>query len=262
MGYWHGTHRPLQCLYFLLPLLVAYEIGTVLLSLQDNAEVHRILAESAIREFFGVFGVVSVHLPAITVVVVLLGWHLARKGDPLRPQWPTLAGMLVESLVLVAPLFILQLLTQRVMQGAAGGELAGLLQGLLAAGSAGTGGGDAAIGDWRSGLLLSIGAGIYEELLFRLLAIALLGLLLEDVLALPRGWAALLAVAVSSLAFAWYHFWGTSQPMDAGRFAFYTLAGVYFAGLYMLRGFGVVVATHALYDVVIVSARMLPQPPA
>ena len=220
--------------------------------------MHRILAESAIREFFGVFGVVSVHLPAITVVVVLLGWHLARKGDPIAPRWPTLAGMLFESMVLVAPLLIFQMLTQRAMQGSAGGELAGVWDALLAAGRETAGEANGAADDWRSGLLLSIGAGLYEELLFRLLAIALLGLLLEDVLALPRGWAALLAVAGSSLAFAWYHFWG-GMPIEAGRFAFYTLAGLYFAGLYVLRGFGVVVAVHAFYDVLIVSAPRLVQ---
>lgn len=247
----------MQCLYFLLPLLVAYEIGTLVLALQSNATVHRILAESAIREFFGVFGVVSVHLPAITVVVVLIGWHLARKGDPLRPQWPTLTGMLLESIVFVAPLFILQMLIQRATQGSAGGELTGLVHGLLAASPENAGEVEGPLGDWRSGLLLSIGAGLYEELLFRLLAIALLGILLEDVLALPRGWAGLLAVAASSLAFAWYHFWGTGVPIEATRFAFYTLAGLYFAGLYMLRGFGIVVATHAFYDVVIVSVRAI-----
>ncbi|MFW5683061.1 MAG: CPBP family intramembrane glutamic endopeptidase, partial [Phycisphaeraceae bacterium] len=167
---------------------------------------------------------------------------------------------LLESIVYVAPLFILQLLIQRAMQGSDGGELAGLWHGLLAATEENAGGAEGPLGDWRSGLLLSIGAGIYEELLFRLLAIALLGLLLEDILALPRGWAALLAVAVSSLAFAWYHFWGTGMPIEATRFAFYTLAGLYFAGLYMLRGFGIVVATHAFYDVVIVSVRAMADP--
>jgi len=110
---------------------------------------------------------------------------------------------------------------------------------------------------WSSQLLLSLGAGIYEELVFRLMGIALLSLLLEDLLALPRAWASLIAVTASSLAFAWYHFWGTGVAVRPGLFAFYTLAGVYFAGVYVLRGFGIVVAVHAFYDVLIVSAPLL-----
>lgn len=260
-GYWLATHRPLQSLYFLLPLLAVYELGTVLLSLQGDATTQRILAEAFLKQFFSVFGFASVHLPAITVVVVLLAWHLARRKqrDPVAPQWRTLIGMLAESLILTLPLFVLQLLTQRAMYSPGGGEsLSMVLQAVTgstsASGTAGTSGNAAG---WASQLLLSFGAGIYEELVFRLLGIAVLGLLLEDVLALPRAWAGLIAVAVSSLAFAWYHFWGTGAPIAPGLFAFYAIAGVYFAGVYVLRGFGIVVAVHAFYDVLIVSAPLL-----
>ena len=230
------------------------------LSLHD-VETRRILAERVLRTFFDWFGVASVHLPAITVVVVLLGWHVARQRDPVRPQWRTMLGMLAESLVLVAPLFVMQLLTQRAMHGP---EPGGVVEAATAAGgeawrwllaAAGPEGGGAS--DWASGLLLSIGAGVYEELVFRLMGIALLAVVFEDVLALPRGWSAVLAATGSSLAFAWYHFWGTGEPIDPTRFTFYTLAGLYFAGIYVLRGFGVVVAVHAFYDVLIVSAPRL-----
>jgi membrane protease YdiL (CAAX protease family) len=115
------------------------------------------------------------------------------------------------------------------------------------------GGEAAALPSWQAGVVFSLGAGIYEELLFRLIAIALLHGLLVDVLAMPQQYGAPTVVVLSAIAFALYHFDQFSAmqwtPADWGRFAFYTLAGVYFAAIYMLRGFGIVAGAHAVYDI-------------
>ena len=41
-------------------------------------------------------------------------------------------------------------------------------------------------GDWRTMFVLSLGAGIYEELVFRLVGLTLLHILLIDILRLPQ----------------------------------------------------------------------------
>ena len=111
----------------------------------------------------------------------------------------------------------------------------------------------AAMNIW-SRLTISIGAGLYEELLFRMMLIAILHTLLVDVGKLPSPLGAGIAVVVSAAAFTGYH------PLndDAGalswrRVGFYFLAGLYFGVVYVVRGFGIVVATHAFYDVLVVS---------
>jgi membrane protease YdiL (CAAX protease family) len=79
-------------------------------------------------------------------------------------------------------------------------------------------------------------------------------MILVDVLALPRPWGATGAVIGSAIAFAVYHF----PNLGAMRFSlalFYTAAGVYFAVIYVARGFGIVVGTHAIYDVLVVTLR-------
>jgi len=244
--YWEATQWPLQCLYFLLPLLVVYEIGTILVAHWAESSSQRILAERLLRNFFDLFGIAGVHLPAITIVVVLICWHIARPKDPAKPQGRLQMGMLAESLVLAVPLFVLQLLTLRVIHGQ--GELA-----MMA-----TDGELSAVQAWASKLVLSIGAGLYEELVFRLLAITVLMIVFEEVLAIPRKWAALTALVCSSLAFSWYHFWGGEvRPAAMVSAIFFALAGAYFAGIFMLRGFGIVVGTHAAADVLIVSAPRL-----
>jgi len=59
----------------------------------------------------------------------------------------------------------------------------------------------------------------------------------------PRG-ADVIAVLAAAVAFALYH-------EDATNFLFFTAAGVFFGGLFIARGLGIVVATHAIYDLVV-----------
>ena len=115
-----------------------------------------------------------------------------------------------------------------------------------------------AVGSWQAGAVFSIGAGIYEELVFRLLGIVAVHALLADVFRVKHKPAAAVAVAVSAVAFALYHPFDTYNPLqwtsrDIGHFAFYTLAGLYFAAIYVYRGFGIVAATHAIYDVLVIA---------
>ena len=150
--------------------------------------------------------------------------------------------MAVESLVLAAPLFVFSLVMSRGTPAAAVGS-ADTLPMLAGAGLD-------AVRSWKEGVVFSVGAGIYEELVFRLVAIALLHLFFDDFLALPKAWSAGLAIAISAVLFAGYHpfdtyrFWDWSNGAW-GRFSFYTLAGLYFAAIYQWRGFGIVAATHA-----------------
>ena len=57
-------------------------------------------------------------------------------------------------------------------------------------------------------LVLSFGAGIYEELVFRLVAFTLLSLMLVDLLEMRKVWAALLMVVMLAVLFSLYHYLG------------------------------------------------------
>ncbi len=96
-----------------------------------------------------------------------------------------------------------------------------------------------------------VGAGIYEEVIFRLLlCLALRGLLM---LVATPGWIAWPAVIiVSSLVFAVAHHIGPyGEPFQPFVFLFRALAGLYFSLLYQTRGFGIAVGAHAGYDVIV-----------
>jgi membrane protease YdiL (CAAX protease family) len=96
-----------------------------------------------------------------------------------------------------------------------------------------------------------VGAGIYEETLFRLLLFS--GLLALFALTdFPTYWGLGLAAAASALLFAGAHHLGPhGEPFNGSFFAFRTAAGIFFAALYRTRGFGIAVGAHAFYDVLV-----------
>ena len=217
----------MQSLYFLLPLLVIYEIGALTLLSDTQLTATRLLGQ-----FFAMFGVTGVHLPAIAVVGALLGMHIARKKDPWLPELKLYPVMWGESLVLALPLFVLMTVLLRDQPLTVGD-------------------GEIPWGLWRHDMVIAIGAGVYEELLFRLVAIAAIHAVTKDLLSLPEEVCIIASVGISSLGFALVHFLGAHNPFTMTKMLFYTVAGVYFAAIYLTRGFGIVVAVHALYDVLV-----------
>ena len=224
-AYWSISKRPLQILAFLLPLIILYELALTFL-LQSQESVRTVLAHRYLLQFFDAFNVApqgGLHLGGIAIVVVLLIWHILERS-PWRVSIGVCGFMAVESLVLTVPLLVLSQIVTR----SAAGAFAPALQDL----------------DKWSQVSISIGAGLYEELMFRMLLIAVVHTLLVDVGKASHGLGAAIAVAVSAAAFAWYH------PLKAqSDTIFYLLAGLYFGTIYVSRGFGIVVAVHAFYDI-------------
>jgi hypothetical protein len=231
-------------LVFLLPLLIAYEVGSALYLFDPVAGGETIRAHEQLSRVLGAFGASSVFLPGILLVVVLLAWHILSK-DPWRLRPAVLGGMGIESVLWTLPLLVLGAMVQRVSNES------------LAAGAAATvGEGGIAHAPMMAKLTLAVGAGLYEELLFRLFGIAAVHFVLADLLRMKPRPAMVFAVLLSAVAFALYHdasFFsgGGFGGLDAQRFAFLTLAGLYLGGIFVFRGFGIVVAAHALYDIVV-----------
>jgi hypothetical protein len=105
-------------------------------------------------------------------------------------------------------------------------------------------------------LVMSLGAGVYEETVFRLGLLAGSIAAFEKLLGMSR-WAALVGgFLLSSALFSLVHY---LPPMgDAftlSSFTFRMLAGIAFGLLFKLRGFAVAVYTHAFYDIFVLVVR-------
>ncbi len=99
-------------------------------------------------------------------------------------------------------------------------------------------------------VISALGAGVHEELVFRLAAIAGLLVLLESLHA-PR-LAVVLAIAISSVAFAAAHHLGPyGEPWSRHAFAFRCVAGCVFASVYWFRSLAHAVYAHVMYDLLV-----------
>jgi membrane protease YdiL (CAAX protease family) len=100
-------------------------------------------------------------------------------------------------------------------------------------------------------LVGSVGAGIFEELVFRLglmSALVWIGARAVRAWSLPPWFAGVAGAVVSALVFSWFHHL-CGEPYDSRRFVFRTMAGVLLGLLLWTRGFGVCVYTHTMYNV-------------
>ncbi|HMS15468.1 MAG TPA: CPBP family intramembrane metalloprotease [Planctomycetota bacterium] len=101
--------------------------------------------------------------------------------------------------------------------------------------------------------VMGLGAGLYEELLFRLILIAGGYVILVRGFHVDPLWAQVSLILSGAILFSAFHHMGTyGEPYVAEVFVFRFLAGVIFGLLYVWRGLAVVCWSHALYDVLLV----------
>ena len=99
---------------------------------------------------------------------------------------------------------------------------------------------------------LAIGAGIYEEFLFRVLLIAGLSGILGFVFMWDKRFKNIIAVVLSGAIFSAFHFMGEyGDFFSMELFLIRFFAGLILGLLYMYRGFGITAYTHSIYDLIV-----------
>jgi membrane protease YdiL (CAAX protease family) len=225
--YWVESRRPLASLAFIAPLLVIYEVGVLLLGPQNGAE-------QFMRRVLNLLGFGQHLLLPLLTICILLGWqYLSRQ--PWQLSGGVIWAMAVESLGLGVCLWVISFLQRAIVP----------------------------LGIWASvkhGLqqpVQALGAGIYEELLFRLILFSLLALALRWAKTRPP-WGMILAAVLSSLVFAAAHHVGPSgDEWKLGLFVARFLAGMFFSIVYVYRGFGIAAGSHAAYNLLVAVGRVV-----
>lgn len=248
-GYWSATRHPWACALFVLPLLLIYELGPFVLG--PAADQYRNGADVWLRSTLGSLGVPPAYGPPILLIGVLLIWSLLHREERPDDYLGAWGGMLIESVAFALALYGLSRSVWPLVHSV-GKFFDGPVAGVLARMEWNEPGSVRAALDPTVGQVISyLGAGIYEEALFRLLAFAGLVWLLVR-MDLPRWLPITIAALGSALLFAGAHNLGPhGEPFQAQIFMFRTFAGLYFAVLYRLRGFGIAVGAHAGYDVLV-----------
>jgi membrane protease YdiL (CAAX protease family) len=236
MSYWTLSRRPRYSLLFAFPLLLLYELLALVLSGSAMAGVRNgadVLLKSLFIAFGGRGGLIAFGALLLGTGAWLV-WRDRKGGGAFR--WGVFGGMALESLVYAS---VLGLATSTLTALLLGGRLPFVMGQFDRLGLA-------------SQVMISLGAGLYEELLFRVVLVGALAGLGRRLLG-SRTAAGAVAVIVGALIFSAFHYVGPhGDRLELGSFAFRAVAGVLFSTLYLLRGFGITAWTHALYDVMLV----------
>jgi hypothetical protein len=264
-SYLDRTSRPIYALTYLLGFLLFYEIGTFLVHpemltaslAQQQVRVVAFVWVQNLLEFVGFSTQMTWVVAPFVVILILLGLQITSKT-----RWQVRLGdfipMTLECIFLGIPLIVLSLLLNRNDQAAPPAAIT-MLQAVT----------EPAARLLMVDIVTGIGAGIYEELIFRLILVCLLMMLFQDLLGLQKNNAIFMSVLISAVLFsAHHHFFfadgrfygpdsGVVDSFTVGKFIFRTLAGVYFAVLYAVRGFGIAAGTHAFYNILAAVLKIL-----
>lgn len=233
--YFHESRAARYSLPFALPLFVLYELMAAALSgpvggVRNGADV---MLKSPFIAVLGARGPLA-FVGLLACVFGVAVWRDVKKHG--GPRGSMFVVMFAESLVL-AMVFgvVVGTVTTKLL-----GPMSRLALGPESLGVPGT-------------IMVSLGAGLYEELLFR---VVMVGALLWGTRKL-LGWgpvaSGMFSMVVGALVFSAFHYVGSyGDAFTVSSFTFRAVAGLAFSGLYVLRGFGITAWTHALYDLMLI----------
>lgn len=234
-SYWRQSRAHRYSLLFALPLLVAYEVLAAVLGHGETQAIRNgadVLLKSAFIALLGASGPLVFGALLIGVSLWLVIRDMRAHGTHLSPR--IFAGMMAESIVLALAFgIVVSSVTTRVLAPFAALTRAPMQE----------------LDVWTQ-LMVSLGAGLYEELLFRVLLVGTIAALGTRVLGWRLVTADVVAVGTGAIVFSAFHYLGPfGDPLEAGSFTFRLIAGIFFSALFVTRGFGITAWTHALYDV-------------
>ena len=240
-SYWELSRSSRYSLLFALPLLLLYESMAVALNQGTDMGIRNgadVLLRSVAAAVLGDRGPVLFGGIVALLLLALAIRDRRRAGVSLRPRLFVL--MLIESAILAVVFgFVVGIVTAQLLNA-----LPPLATGQTSEMA------------WPVVFMVSLGAGVYEELVFRVLLVSGLLLLARTLFGMGRTGATAFAVVAGALIFSAFHYVGPyGDPLELPSFVFRTVAGLAFSGLYVTRGFGITAWTHALYDVFLLAAR-------
>jgi hypothetical protein len=252
-GYFARTARSLYALIFLLPFILLYEILVLKINPQILSEPSShvrggVVAFVWIQNFLNYIGLDGksswLFAPLVIIITLLILQATSRK--PWKIVWLDFVAMTAECITISLPLIVLAMVLNRPSQQ--GKQLASSIA-MLAS--------NFSHHSFSMDIITGIGAGIYEELIFRLVLICVFMFFFETVLGVNKANSILFSVLISAVLFSLHHHYvfihghfARSEIFALAPFIFRTIAGIYFAIIFVVRGYGVVAGTHIFYDVI------------
>ncbi len=219
------SKSPLYSFIFTLPLFLLYEVGIFLISSRDIDQL-RNGADVLMRQVLESFGIYGMYGFGGTFLIGFLIAFLRQKKNLRTSEIESrfLLIMFFESIIWATLLVIMMIKIPTFLSLSNEDHLI-------------------------QQVVLAIGAGIYEEFVFRVLLISGLAILFGLIFNWGEFGKTFLSVIISSAIFSIFHFFGSygdtfSFPLFFVRF----FAGIFLAMIYIFRGFGITAYAHSIYD--------------
>tara|TARA_B100000959_G_C14768827_1_gene536598 strand:+ start:62 stop:796 length:735 start_codon:yes stop_codon:yes gene_type:complete len=235
LSYWKTTKNIYYSMLFILPMLFLYEM-MCWVQFHESFQQIRNGADVLLRQLFFSFDNFSESLYGGILIVIFLIMLFANRFaiENGRLNISFLLFMFLESLIWSTVFLIIMGLSEKILLSIANRNLI------------------------PEEFYLAIGAGIWEELLFRVGVIALITFLIKDCLGYTHFFAIICAILISSIIFSIFHYLGQFGDIFTYKvFIYRSIAGIFLGILYKARGFGIVVYTHIFYDMAIISLPVL-----
>ena len=223
--YFNKSSSPLYSFIITLPIFLTYELGIFWMRniefnyIQNGADV--LIEQAILRLGFDVIYVSSIIFLFVLLIIIYYQKH---HFNSLSISRPYLGAMFLESIVYASILFFLM------------GNIYLM---------------DVSANDLYCNIILSLGAGIYEELIFRVLLIYIFYQSIKFLFRLSKFSTNFYAVILSAILFSSFHFIG-AESFNQEAFAVRFIAGIFLAFLYVQRGFGITAITHSFYDIFVI----------
>ena len=234
LSYFKVTKNIYYSLLFIFPMLFLYEIMSWIQYSDSPVEI-RNGADVFFRQLIMGFGkysefVYGLILFTVIFTILIINRNVVRKG---RIKLTFLLYMLSESLLWSIGLIVLMSISERLL-------LSILERNII-----------------PEQFYLAIGAGIWEELLFRVGAIGLSLSFLTNI-GYSDVFSTLIAILFAALLFSLFHYLGQFGDIFTYKSLYLrTLAGVFLGSLYLFRGLGITVYTHIFYDMIIITMPII-----
>ncbi|MDO9547996.1 MAG: CPBP family glutamic-type intramembrane protease [Candidatus Marinimicrobia bacterium] len=229
-AYWRQSKSPFYSLLFTLPMLIAYELLIFTFNRSDIIGL-RNGADILFRQFFSLFNVYGFYLVGFLVLSALLTSYYFhnRQNETRQFQYQFFILMLLESIVFAFVMFVFvdKLGSVLLSSGSSSGK--------------------------KEFVVLALGAGVYEEFIFRVVLISGFTFFLKDILRLHSVTSAVVAVIAAALTFSLFHYMGSlGDVFEIKSFLIRFIAGIFLSILYVLRGYGITAYTHTFYDLLVI----------
>tara|TARA_B100001248_G_scaffold219194_1_gene174746 strand:- start:1988 stop:2719 length:732 start_codon:yes stop_codon:yes gene_type:complete len=228
--YLRYTKSPLYSFLFTLPLFIIYEVGLFLIK-DDDVAYLRNGADALMRQLLAVFGISGLFWIGGMFFIAFVALYYIQKysWEEYEIKSRYFASMVFESILWSYLLFLLMSNMHLILMTPSGYKV-------------------------LQNVTLSVGAGIYEEILFRVVLIFLLNYIITLILQWKSYFKNFVSIVLASVCFSLFHFIGEFGDFYSFNiFMVRFLAGIFLGILYFLRGFGITAWTHSLYDLIVLT---------